>query len=172
MWIVSVSIPVFGQGKVLTGTIVDDFGDPVVGATVVEKETPGNGTTTDLDGKFSFNLTQRGKTLVVSYVGMLSQEVPVNGKTNFNIKLEENTVAMEDVVVVGYGTMRKRDLTGAVASVSGQQLAKLPVANVATAMAGRLPGVQITTADGSPDAEILIRVRGGGSVTGDRKSVV
>ena len=64
MWIVSVSIPVFGQGKVLTGTIVDDFGDPVVGATVVEKETPGNGTTTDLDGKFSFNLTQRGKTLV------------------------------------------------------------------------------------------------------------
>ena len=167
MWIVSVSIPVFGQGKVLTGTIVDDFGDPVVGATVVEKETPGNGTTTDLDGKFSFNLTQRGKTLVVSYVGMLTQEVSVNGKTNFNIKLEENTVAMEDVVVVGYGTMRKRDLTGAVASVSGQQLAKLPVANVATAMAGRLPGVQITTADGSPDAEILIRVRGGGSVTGD-----
>jgi len=161
------AIPAFAQGKRITGTVTDGSGLPVVGATVVEKETAGNGTATDLDGKFSFSLSSRGATIVVSYIGMKTKEIPVGSNLTFQVTLEDNLVAMEEVVVIGYGTARKRDLTGSIASISGQQLSKIPVSNVAAAMTGRLPGVQITTTDGSPDAEILVRVRGGGSVTGD-----
>jgi len=161
------TIPAFAQGKGISGTVTDKSGEPVVGATIAEKETSGRGTSSDLDGKFSMVLTPRGATLVISYIGMKTLEVLVKNQTSFQIVLEENTQSLEDVVVIGYGTSRKRDLTGSIASVSGKELSKIPVSNVAAAMTGRLPGVQITSADGSPDAEILIRVRGGGSVTGD-----
>lgn len=161
------TIPALAQGKKITGTVTDESGEPIVGATVAEKETSGRGTSTDIDGNFSFALSPRGSTLVVSFIGMKTKEILVKEQTNYKIVLSENTQNLEDVVVVGYGTQRKRDLTGSIASVSGKTLQKIPVANVAAAMTGRLPGVQITTVDGSPDAEILIRVRGGGSVTGD-----
>lgn len=98
---------------------------------------------------------------------MTTQEVSVKGRKLIEIVLEDDAQALEEVVVIGYGTTKKKDLTGSVSSVGGETLAKVPVASAAEALTGRLAGVQITTTDGSPDAEMLIRVRGGGSVTGD-----
>ncbi len=153
------------QTVTLTGNVTDTTGEAVIGASVLEKGTT-NGVITDLDGNFTLNVSGNAP-LVISYVGMVSQEVNVQGKTHINVVLQDDAQALDEVVVIGYGTARKKDLTGSVSTVSGAELVQIPVTNVAQAMTGRLAGVQITTTDGSPDAEILIRVRGGGSITGD-----
>lgn len=153
------------SAQTIKGTVKDSSGEAVIGATVQEKGGKG-GTVTDFDGNFSLTLSG-GKEIVVSYVGMKTQTVNVSGKSTVNIVLEDEATALNDVVVIGYGTARKKDLTGSVATVKGQDLAKVPVANVSEALTGKMAGVQVTTTDGSPDAEILIRVRGGGSITGD-----
>ena len=98
---------------------------------------------------------------------MKTQIVNVAGKSTVSVKLEDESNSLNDVVVIGYGTARKKDLTGSVATVKGDDLTKAPVTNAAEALTGKLPGVQITTTDGSPDAEMIIKVRGGGSITGD-----
>ena len=108
-----------------------------------------------------------GDVLVFSYIGCVTQEIKVGNQKKFDVTLKDDAQALEEVVVIGYGTTKKKDLTGSVASVGGETLAKVPVTSAAEALTGRLPGVQITTTDGSPDAEMIIRVRGGGSVTGD-----
>lgn len=161
------TLPVFAQGKIISGTVKDGSGVPIVGATILEKGNASNGTATDLDGNFSFSVSARGNTLVVSYIGMKPREIPIDNKTTFQIQLEEGSVALDEIVMIGYGTQRKRDLTGTVTSLSGKELAKIPTASTAQAITGRMAGVQITTTDGSPDAEMVIRVRGGNSVTGD-----
>lgn len=153
------------SAQTIKGTVKDSSGEAVIGATVQEKGGKG-GTVTDFDGNFSLTLSG-GKEIVISYVGMKTQTVNVSGKSTVNIVLEDEATALNDVVVIGYGTARKKDLTGSVATVKGQDLAKVPVANVSEALTGKMAGVQVTTTDGSPDAEILIRVRGGGSITGD-----
>ncbi len=153
------------QQKTISGTVTDSQGEPVIGASVVAKGT-NQGTITDLNGKFTLNISPSVKTLTVSYIGMKTLEVTVsNGQ--MKITLEDEATALEDVVVIGYGTTKKRDLTGSVTSIQGKTIAEIPVTGTAQALTGRLAGVQVTTADGSPDAEILIRVRGGGSITGD-----
>ena len=149
----------------ITGNVTDSSGEPIIGATIMETGT-NNGTVTDLDGNFTLN-NVKGNQITVSYIGMKTQTVNIAGKSTVNITLEDESTTLNDVVVIGYGTVRKKDLTGAVSTVKGQDLAKVPVTNVAEALTGKLAGVQITTADGSPDAEMLIRVRGGGSITGD-----
>ena len=147
----------------ISGTVKDANGDPVIGATIMEKGTQ-NGTVTDFDGNFSLNL-QKGGALDVSYVGMKPQSLPTSGKSTFNITLEDDATTLNDVVVVGYGTMKRKDLTGSVASVTGESLAKTPVANVAEALQGKLSGVNILAQDGRPGGTMSIRVRGGGSIT-------
>ncbi|GAB6011392.1 SusC/RagA family TonB-linked outer membrane protein [Viscerimonas tarda] len=154
----------FAQQKTLTGVVKETNGEPVIGAVVLVKGTSA-GTATDMDGKFTLKTTD-GKTLVVSYLGFVTKEVPING-TTFDIVLEENSTSLDEVVVIGYGSVKKRDLTGSVSSIQGTEIAKIPVTSTAQALTGRLAGVQITTSDGSPDAEMIIRVRGGGSITGD-----
>lgn len=161
------TLPLMAQGKRISGTVKDESGVPVVGATVVEKGNATNGAATDLDGNFAMTLSQRGNTLVVSYVGMKSKDIPVGDRTTFQIVLESSDVALDEIVMIGYGTQKKRDLTGTVTSISGKDIAKIPTASTAQAITGRMAGVQITTTDGSPDAEMVIRVRGGNSVTGD-----
>ena len=146
-------------------TVKDATGEAVIGASVIEKGTR-NGGVTDFDGNFTIKV-QGNNPIVVSYIGMKSQTVNIKGKSAVTITLEDDNTTLNDVVVIGYGTARKKDLTGAVTTVKGTDLAKIPVTNVAEAMTGKLAGVQITTADGSPDAEMLVRVRGGGSITGD-----
>ena len=147
----------------VSGTVKDANGDPVIGATIMEKGTQ-NGTVTDLDGNFTLDL-KKGGSLDVSYVGMKPQTLSTSGKSSFNITLEDDATTLNDVVVVGYGTMKRKDLTGSVSSVTGEALAKNPVANIAEALQGQLAGVNIISQDGRPGATQSIRVRGGGSIT-------
>ena len=159
-----ISLSVSAQNVTVTGTVTDKTGETVIGASVVQKENTSNGTITDIDGKFSLSVPANS-TLVFSYVGMTSQEIPLKGKTKVDIVMEDDAQALEEVVVIGYGTVKRRDLTGAVASVTGEKLAANPVANVAQALQGMLPGVSVTSQDGRPGASMSIRVRGGGSIT-------
>ena len=145
--------------------VKDATGEAVIGASVIEQGTQ-NGGVTDFDGNFTIKLTA-GKPIVISYIGMKTQTINAAGKSSINVVLKDDATTLNDVVVIGYGAVRKKDLTGSVATVKGQDLVKVPVANVSEALTGKMAGVNITTTDGSPDAEILIRVRGGGSITGD-----
>ena len=149
----------------VTGTVKDSAGEAVIGATVQEQGTS-NATVTDFDGNFTLKVSG-DKPIVISYIGMKNQTVDVKGKSHVDVTLQDDNTQLEELVVIGYGTARKKDLTGAVSTVKGSDLVKVPVTNVAEALTGKLAGVQITTSDGSPDAEMLIRVRGGGSITGD-----
>ena len=144
------------------GTVIDATGEAVIGATVVEKGDPKNATVTDFDGNFTLKL-QKGKVVVISYIGMVSQEVTAG--PNMKITMQDDNAALEEVVVVGYTSKARKDLTGSVGSVSGAKLAIVPVSSAAEAMAGKIAGVQITTTDGQPGADINIRVRGATSVT-------
>lgn len=152
---------VLAQTVKITGTVMDNYG-PVVGATVKVKGTATGGIT-DINGNFSISVDDPKKTvLVVTYVGMNEVQQPLDGKTsNIQIKLTEAIDQLDEVVVIGYGTQKRGNLTGAVASVSGKVLENVPTASVAEALVGKIPGVQITSVDGSPDAEIKIKVRGG-----------
>ena len=121
---------------------------------------------TDLDGNFTLNLSA-SKQLIISYVGMKTKTVNASGKTSLNIVLEDDATSLNDVVVIGYGTVKKKDLTGSVTSMNQKQLENIPVSNVSEAMTGKMAGVNITTTEGSPDADVKIRVRGGGSLSQD-----
>ncbi len=153
------------EAQTLRGGVKDAKGQPVIGATVVVEGTT-LGTSTNVDGQFELRLPDaKNNVLLVSFVGMKSQRVPVGGKTQIEVVLEDDATALEDVVVIGYGTVKRRDLTGSVASVTGDKLAMNPVSNVAQALQGQLPGVQVTSQDGRPGASMSIRVRGGNSIT-------
>ena len=149
----------FAQSAI-KGTVKDKNGEPLIGVSVTFGN--GQGTVTDIDGNFSVN-APAGSTIKFSYVGYKPQSV--KGSGNMNITMEEDNTTLEDVVVVGYGTMKRRDLTGAVASVTGDKLAANPVATVSEALQGQLPGVNVISQDGRPGGEMSIRVRGGGSIT-------
>ena len=147
----------------LTGLVTDAANEPIIGASVVEKGTT-NGVITDFDGNFALSVSPKA-TIIISYVGYATQEVPVNGKTNIRVTLKEDTEMLDEVVVVGYGTMKKSDMTGAISSVDVDDLVKRTTTNPAEALQGKIAGVQVTTVDGAPGADINIRVRGGTSVT-------
>lgn len=159
----AIACSVSAQTVTIKGTVTDANGEPVIGASVLEKGTK-VGASTDIDGNFSLKVTGKNP-LVVSYVGMDTQEVNIAGKTQVNVVLQENSQVLDEVVVIGYETVRKKDLTGSVSSLSSKAIENVPVVNVAEAMSGKLAGVNVTTSEGSPDAEINIRVRGGGSIT-------
>ena len=152
---------------VIKGNVTDNTGEPIIGASVIEDGSANNGGVTDLDGNFTITLKGNSKKLKVSYVGMKPQVVNVSGKSVVNIKLEDDATTLNDVVVIGYGSVKKKDLTGSVATVNNKALEAVPVANATEALQGKMAGVQITATEGSPDAEMKIRVRGGGSITGD-----
>jgi|WetSurMetagenome_2_1015567.scaffolds.fasta_scaffold00002_69 TonB-dependent starch-binding outer membrane protein SusC len=148
----------------VTGKVIDTDNQPVVGANIVIKGTT-TGTMTGIDGKFVISAPSASSIIVVSFIGYVAQEFVVGNNSVLNITLQSDATALSEVVVIGYGTVKKRDLTGAVASVSGSQIASVPVSNAAQAMVGRLPGVTVTSQDGRPGAQISIRVRGGGSIS-------
>jgi len=151
------------QVKSVSGVIKDPNGETIIGASVVVKGTT-VASITDLNGSYKLNVPENGKVLVISYIGMEKQEIPIRSNV-INVTLQNNDKSLDEVVVIGYGTQKKRDLTGSVSSVSEKELRDIPVSTVAEALTGKLPGVQVTTTEGSPDAEIKIRVRGGGSIT-------
>ncbi|WP_423130425.1 TonB-dependent receptor [Gaoshiqia sp. Z1-71] len=153
------------QVRTVTGKVTDTSGAPLPGVSIVVKGTT-TGTLSDFDGNYNLNNLPEGAVLVFSFVGMKRVEAPVN-QSVVNVVLEEETIGLEEVVAIGYGTMKRKDITGSVASVKGEDLAAIPVASAAEAITGKLAGVQVLSTEGSPDAEMRIRVRGGGSITQD-----
>ncbi|MDR0981755.1 MAG: TonB-dependent receptor [Culturomica sp.] len=149
------------------GTVKDSQG-PLPGVSIQIVGTS-VGTSTDVEGNFTINVSDPAKTVLkFVFIGMKPLEVSVNGRADLGvITMEEEATMLDEVVAIGYGTVRRKDVTGSVSSVSSEALTAIPVASAVEAMAGKMAGVQITTTEGSPDAEMRIRVRGGGSITGD-----
>lgn len=154
------------QSATIEGTVKDAAGLSLPGVNVLEKGTK-NGTSTDFDGHYKLKLTNPKAVLSFSFIGFKSIEVSTEGKTKVNATMSEDSNNLNEVVVIGYGTSKKSDLTGAVATFSGNEMRKIPVPNVAEALTGRIAGVQVTSSEGSPDSNIQIRIRGNGSLTQD-----
>ena len=146
----------------VSGIVTDENDQPLPGATILEKGTT-NGTVTDIDGKFSLTVSQDA-ILSVSFVGFEAIDLPVNGRTTINIALDPDVSSLDEVVVVGYGTMKKSDLTGSVASVSSEELTAYPTSNAVQAMQGRAAGVQIQPRNGEPGSDVIVRIRGASSI--------
>ena len=153
------------QSKVVTGTVVDPTGMPVIGANIMVKGTT-NGTITDMDGNFSLE-ADKDAILVVSYIGFANQEIKVGNQSKLSIALKEDAEALDELVVVGYGTQKKVNLTGAVTAVSGEDMAKRPVTNTTTMLQGQVPGLRIVQGTGQPGAEsVSVKIRGVGTFSG------
>lgn len=148
--------------KRIKGCIKDSSGEPIVGANVVEKGTT-NGAITDIDGNFSIEVAT-GAVLQISYIGYNTQDIRITDKTSYNVVLKEDAEVLDEVVVVGYGTMRKRDLTGAVSQLKGDEIADLPLRSASDALQGKAAGVTITSTSGTPGAMGTVRIRGVGTI--------
>ncbi len=148
------------------GRAKDERGESLPGVSILIKGSQ-HGTTSDNEGRFSISVPNSEAVLVFSFVGYLTQEIVVGTKSTIDVDLKVDEKSLEEVVVVGYGTVNRRDLTGSVSSVNAKQLKDIPINSVEQALTGRLAGVQVTTSEGAPGADVKIRVRGGGSVTQD-----
>lgn len=155
--------PLMVQARTITGTVTDQTGETIISASIIVKGTT-IGTVTDFDGNYTLDVPADAKILVFSYIGLQTQEVEIT-KDVINVVLKEDNEVLEEVVVTGYGTTKKRDLVTSVASVGAEQLKDIPVASAGEALQGKLAGVSVVTTEGSPDADVKIRVRGGTSLT-------
>lgn len=161
-----ISVSAFAQSATVTGKVVDSEGSEVIGASVTVKGAAGVGTITDIDGNYTLKVNNASKdVLVFSFVGLTTKEVKVNNQNVINVTLQANAVLLDEVVAIGYATVKRKDLTGSVASVGSQELSKIPTSDVTQALAGRMAGVMIQQSEGAPGASISIRVRGGISIT-------
>lgn len=160
----------FAQTITVKGIVKDNFGESIIGANVTEKGTT-NGMITDLDGHFSLTV-QKNSTLVISYIGYVTQEIAVKGNTDLNITLKEDSKALEEVVVIGYGTARKSDVTGSIASVGGDKLREMPATNITYALQNRIAGVDMAQTSSQPGATMQIRIRGTRSLTASNDPLV
>ncbi len=155
--------PVFAQEKrKISGIVVDEIGEPVIGASVIEKGTT-NGITTDIDGKFIFSVSENA-ILQISYIGYITTEVRVGDQKDFSVILREDTKALEEVVVVGYGTQKKANLTGSVSTVGSNELLKRPVSNTTLLVQGKVPGLRVSQNSAMPGNEsVSMKIRGEGT---------
>ena len=160
------------QAKKITGVVVDSKGEPIIGANVVEKGTQ-NGTITDFDGKFILEVSDNA-TLQFSYIGFMPTTVAIAGQTSLNVRLKEDTQALEEVVVVGYGTQKKVNLTGSVSSVKfDEELANRPITDASQALSGKVSGVWISQNSGKPgDDGAQLRIRGWGTLNNSDPLVI
>ncbi|MEC3908666.1 TonB-dependent receptor [Tamlana sp. 2201CG12-4] len=156
------------QGIKINGTVFDTNGTPLPGANILEKGTS-NGTQTDFDGLFSLEVADDNAVLVVSYIGFITQEVSIKNQTSLSITLIEDIASLEQVVVVGYGTQSKRDLTGSIASVKTDEFENQPVTRVDQILQGRAPGVNVINNSGAPGGTVSIRIRGANSINGSNE---
>ena len=160
------TISMYGQSKMISGIVQSESdGEPLVGATVIVKETKAGGTT-DLNGRYSVQAGQ-GQTLIVSYIGYRSKEIKVGKNSRIDVQLQEDNEMLDEVVVVGYGTMKRSDLTGSVVSVTGDELKKSVVTSLDQALQGRAAGVQVTQNSGTPGGGISVSIRGINSLNGN-----
>lgn len=148
----------WAQNIQLSGTVTDATGETVIGASVLEKGTT-NGVITDIDGNFALSVSPKA-TIVISYVGYAPQEIPLNGRKNLKVVLKEDTEMLDEVVVIGYGTMKKSDMTGAISSVNVEELSKRTTTNPAEALQGKIAGVNIMKAGGNAGAGVQVKIRG------------
>lgn len=164
--LLAVAAPSWAQQQRVQGVVKSDKGEALPGVTVVVKGTTA-GATTDADGRFVLAVPANA-TLRFSYIGFLPYEVAVGTRTDLSITLKEDSKTLDDVVVIGYQAVQRRDVTGSVSSVSAQQIKDIPVNSAAEALTGRLAGVQLTSSEGTPgNLDVRVRVRGGGSITQD-----
>ena len=161
--LISCHLNILAQGKIITGVILDKTGETVIGASVLVKGTT-NGTITDVDGNFTLNNVQENAVLQVSFVGYKTQDIALKGQGNVKVTLEEDTEVLDEVVVIGYGSVKKSTLTGAVAKMDTKGIQDRPLARPETALQGQLAGVTVRTTTGEPGADMQIRVRGAASV--------
>lgn len=164
------SVISFAQTKVVKGKITDENGTALQGVTVVPRGAK-QGTQTDARGNFSITVAQNVSSLTLSYVGFRSQTISADASKELFIALLPDVQSGDEVVVVGYQTVKRKDLTGSVSSVGEKQLRDIPITSAAEALTGKLAGVQITTTEGAPGADVVIRVRGGGSITQDNNPI-
>lgn len=158
-----ISMTAFAQKTAMTGVVLDaDNQEPLIGVTVMEKGTT-NGTMTDIDGRFSISVNSNA-TLVFSYVGYTNQEVSVKGEKNIVVKMASTSVALDEMVVIGYGVQRKSDITGSISSVSGKDINDVPVSSALQALQGKAAGVNIIQNTGAPGSNTTIKIRGTGTV--------
>ena len=154
------------QNHKVTGNVKSENGEALLGVTVSVKDTK-TITTTDASGNYSIQVPSGNSVLEFSYVGSKNKSVSVGNRNVINVTLSVAASTLNDVVVVGYGTVKRKDLTGSVSSISAKDLKDIPLNSAEEALAGKLAGVQVTGSEGSPDAQVQIRVRGGGSITQD-----
>lgn len=158
------------QSHPVKGKVTSPAGEPIPGTTVLIKGTM-IGTVTDLDGIYTLSDVDDNSILVFSFVGMRTEEIPVNGQLTIDVKMHEDAVGLEEVVAIGYGSQKKRDLTGSVASVNAEDIKSLPVPSVGDAMQGRAAGVQVI-ASGTPGSDPTFRIRGMGTVNNNNPLLV
>ncbi|MEZ4793323.1 MAG: TonB-dependent receptor [Gelidibacter sp.] len=153
------------QDRTIKGTIVDDLGAPLIGATVLVKGTT-KGVTTDFDGNFEIKVPNDATTLIISYLGFVTQEINIVGKTTLEIKMLADNLALSEVVVIGYGTEKKALLTGSVSAINSKEIEDLPVSGVDGILQGQAAGVQVSQNSGTPGGEMSVRIRGLSSISG------
>lgn len=166
------SLSALGQAKIITGTVKDPKGESLPGVSVLIKGTQ-KGTSTDADGKFRLNIETPETVLVFSFIGFQPQEVTAGSRTSLNIVLKEDATSLDEVVVVGYGTQRKRDVTGAVASFKAEQIEEMPQTTITQSLQGKIPGLNISTnssnAEGNSNS---IQIRGRNSITASNSPLI
>ena len=156
-----VTMPAISQTKTVTGVVTDTSGDALIGVSILVQGT-GNGVVTDLDGKYTLKDVPGNGTLIFSYIGMLTQDVKVNGRSVINVTLKEDSQQLEEVIVIGYGAAKAKDLTAPITVVKGEELAAVPSPTPMAALQGKVPGVNIVN-NGAPGEGPTVQIRGVGS---------
>ena len=159
------------QSKSVSGTVTDDKGAAVAGASILAKGTK-TGTSTDVNGAFKITVPGGANTLVVTYIGFTDQEIDISGKSTVQVSLVPTNSSLSDVVVVGYGTARKKDVTGAIASVSSKDFNQGAITDPMQQIQGKVPGLSITQAGGDPNQTLIIRLRGQASLSGSQSPLI
>lgn len=162
-----ISVSAFAQSRItVTGTVIDETGTPMIGVGVIEQNNPTNGAVTDIDGNYSISVPKTA-VLIFSYISYATQNINVAGQSVVNVNMAPDQNVLDEVVVVGYGTMKRSDLTGSVASVSSKAIDAYKTGSVVEALGGQIAGVNITAADGTPGGGFDVKIRGVGTVNGE-----
>ncbi|HZH71689.1 MAG TPA: SusC/RagA family TonB-linked outer membrane protein, partial [Mariniphaga sp.] len=168
LFLVLFSIDADAQQRTISGVVTDGSGQPLPGVTVVVKGST-IGTVTDANGNYSLEISPQAEALIFSFVGMRTQEIGIEGRSTLNVIMEEESIGLDEVVAVGYGTMRKSDLTGSVSQVKSEEINAFPSSNMLQALSGRSAGVQVIQNTGAPGASTSIRIRGANSIQGSNE---
>ena len=160
------AMPVFSQTKTVTGIVTDVLGDPLIGVSILVQGTS-NGVVTDIDGKYTLKDVPENGTLTLSYIGMLSQNVKVNGRSVINVTLKEDSQQLDEIVVIGYGAAKAKDLTAPITVVKGEALMSSPSTTPMAALQGKVPGVNVVN-NGAPGEGPTVQIRGVGSFSNSK----